>query len=91
MRNGRVVGGHGLTEPIARKNENVAALLSMYCESVARAPLGPAPPLLMDSPVQSDVCDWGRVSPEDSVRTKNEANGETDTSTHEGTHSDGHA
>lgn len=32
-----------LTEPIARKNENVAALLSMYCESVARKPLGPAP------------------------------------------------
>ena len=33
------------TEPIARKNENVAALLSMYCESVPKNPRGPAPPL----------------------------------------------
>ena len=33
----------GRTDPMARKNENVAALLSMYCESVARKPLGPAP------------------------------------------------
>ena len=31
------------TEPIARKKENVAALLSMYCESVAMRPRGPAP------------------------------------------------
>lgn len=36
------------TEPIARKNENVAALLSMYCERVARKPRGPAPPLDKD-------------------------------------------
>ena len=28
---------------MARKNENVAALLSMYWESVARDPRGPAP------------------------------------------------
>lgn len=33
------------TDPIARKNEKVAALLSMYCDNVARKPLGPAPPL----------------------------------------------
>ena len=33
------------TDPIARKNENVAALLSMYCESVPKNPRGPAPPL----------------------------------------------
>lgn len=32
-----------ITEPIARKKENVAALLSMYCESVARNPRGPEP------------------------------------------------
>lgn len=31
---------------MARKNENVAALLSMYCDSVARKPRGPAPPLV---------------------------------------------
>jgi len=34
-----------ITEPMERKNEKVAALLSIYCESVAIAPLGPAPPL----------------------------------------------
>jgi hypothetical protein len=34
------------TDPMARKKENVAALLSMYCERVARKPRGPAPPLL---------------------------------------------
>ena len=33
------------TDPIARKNENVAALLSMYCDSVPKNPRGPAPPL----------------------------------------------
>jgi len=32
-----------MTEPIARKNEKVAALLSMYCERVARSPRGPEP------------------------------------------------
>ena len=37
------------TDPIARKNENVAALLSMYCERVARKPRGPAPPLDKDA------------------------------------------
>ena len=37
------------TDPMARKNENVAALLSMYCERVARKPRGPAPPLFMDA------------------------------------------
>ena len=36
------------TDPMARKNENVAALLSMYCERVARKPRGPAPPLCTD-------------------------------------------
>ena len=30
---------------MARKNEKVAALLSMYCESVPKNPRGPAPPL----------------------------------------------
>jgi hypothetical protein len=33
------------TDPIARKNEKVAALLSMYWESVARNPRGPGPAL----------------------------------------------
>jgi len=33
------------TEPIARKKENVAALLSIYWDNVARNPRGPAPPL----------------------------------------------
>jgi len=33
------------TDPMAKKNEKVAALLSIYCDSVARAPRGPAPPL----------------------------------------------
>jgi len=32
-----------MTEPIARKKEKVAALLSMYCERVARNPRGPEP------------------------------------------------
>lgn len=36
-----------LTDPIARKNENVAALLNMYWERVARMPRGPAPPLVL--------------------------------------------
>ena len=36
-----------LTDPIARKKEKVAALLSMYCERVGRTPRGPAPPLLV--------------------------------------------
>lgn len=36
------------TDPMARKNENVAALLSMYCERVARKPRWPAPPLCTD-------------------------------------------
>lgn len=31
------------TEPIARKKEKVAALLSIYCERVARNPRGPEP------------------------------------------------
>lgn len=31
------------TEPMARKNEKVAALLSIYCESVGKNPRGPAP------------------------------------------------
>jgi hypothetical protein len=34
-----------LTDPMARKKENVAALLNIYCERVARNPRGPAPPL----------------------------------------------
>jgi hypothetical protein len=37
---------YGPTDPIARKNEKVAALLSMYCDSVARRPRGPAPCLV---------------------------------------------
>lgn len=37
---------HELTDPIERKNEKVAALLSMYCDSVARRPRGPAPCLV---------------------------------------------
>lgn len=36
---------NALTEPMARKKENVAALVSMYWDNVARNPLGPAPPL----------------------------------------------
>jgi len=39
------VWGWGLTEPIERKKPKVAALLSMYCDRVDIAPLGPAPPL----------------------------------------------
>jgi len=39
----KIDGQH--TDPIARKNEKVAALLSMYCESVPKNPRGPAPPL----------------------------------------------
>lgn len=31
------------TDPIARKNEKVAALLNMVFESVERTPRGPAP------------------------------------------------
>lgn len=34
-----------MTDPMARKNENVAALLSMYWERVARNPRGPGPAL----------------------------------------------
>jgi len=34
-----------ITDPMAKKNENVAALLSMYWDSVARNPLGPGPDL----------------------------------------------
>jgi hypothetical protein len=43
-----IIGGvrNLLTDPMARKNENVAALLSMYWESVARKPRGPGPALL---------------------------------------------
>ena len=37
------VGRNILTEPIAKKKENVAALLSIYCESVGKNPRGPAP------------------------------------------------
>ena len=33
------------TEPIDKKKPNVAALLSIYWDSVGRAPLGPVPPL----------------------------------------------
>jgi hypothetical protein len=33
---------------MARKKENVAALLSMYCDRVARKPRGPAPFLIMN-------------------------------------------
>lgn len=40
-----IVWGWGLTEPIERKKPKVAALLSMYCDKVDIAPLGPAPPL----------------------------------------------
>jgi hypothetical protein len=52
-------GGEGCkkfirTDPIARKNENVAALLSMYCERVARKPRGPAPPLCFYEYVSAD-------------------------------------
>ena len=42
----QVVENTERTEPIDKKNENVAALLSMYCESVDRAPRGPTPPLV---------------------------------------------
>ena len=41
---------------MARKNENVAALLSMYWESVARSPLGPAPPLDGPGPCSVACC-----------------------------------
>lgn len=37
------------TDPMARKNEKVAALLSMYWDSVATKPRGPAPPLCTQS------------------------------------------
>lgn len=39
-----IIAAH--TDPIARKKEKVAALLSIYCDSVARNPRGPAPPLV---------------------------------------------
>jgi hypothetical protein len=42
------------TDPIARKNENVAALLSMYCESVPKNPRGPAPPLRKRTPMSKE-------------------------------------
>lgn len=44
---GRLFVSFRITEPMERKNPNVAALLSMYCESVGNAPLGPAPPRMM--------------------------------------------
>jgi hypothetical protein len=48
------------TEPIDKKNEKVAALLSMYCDSVDRAPRGPAPPLQFEEKPHGDTLISGR-------------------------------
>jgi hypothetical protein len=95
----KVIERERLTDPMARKNENVAALLSMYCESVARNPRGPAPPLSFQ--VQAKIQTRGRMSgdldgrtmkqgnenqPDDSPRTKNKSNRQPNTTTHQSTH-----
>jgi hypothetical protein len=57
------------TDPIARKNENVAALLSMYCERVARKPRWPAPPLRLYGCVSADNGNEGGERGGSRVRT----------------------
>lgn len=74
------------TDPIARKNENVAALLSMYCESVARNPRGPAPPLEEEFEMGS-VEDDRENTPQDTPRPKDKTNSETNATAHKRTHS----
>ena len=57
---------------MAKKNENVAALLNMYWDSVARKPRGPAPVLkqMFHLPLGNII----NYIPEDAVRSENETN-----------------
>lgn len=73
------------TEPMARKKEKVAALLSMYCESVAMNPLGPDPFLWARSGGPRQKRKKANVL-EDAVRAKDEADGQADAAPHESTH-----
>lgn len=75
-----------LTEPMERKNPKVAALLSMYWDSVGRIPRGPAPPLYAFRQRLRTGVLFGIV-PEDSIASKDEAYCETDTNTGEASHS----
>lgn len=77
------------TDPMARKNENVAALLSMYCDSVARRPRGPAPPLVKSgaTTLANPVTGMERTVPDDTPRAEDESNGEANASPHERPHS----
>ena len=74
------------TEPMARKNEKVAALLNMYWERVDMAPLGPGPALV-------DLVSWRtgigtcNDEPNDAIRPKDEADGKPNTATHHCAHS----
>lgn len=71
---------------MARKNENVAALLSMYCESVPKNPRGPAPPLRSNE--QRECEDLIKVcKPEDTPRPEDKTNSKADPTTHKSSHS----
>ena len=78
--------GETLTEPIARKNENVPALPSMYCDNVGSTPRGPAPPLrasgvrvAMRTQRMTDI-------PQDAQAPEDKAHGKANTRTHGSTH-----
>ena len=73
------------TDPIARKNENVAALLSMYCESVPKNPRGPTPPLRSMSKESVKIIKI--CKPEDTIRPEDKTNSKADTTTHKSSHS----
>ena len=75
------------TEPIARKNENVAALPSIYCESVGRTPRGPAPPLPSIRVQDVSRGSLMKNSPQDAEASKQESHGETHTRAHYRPHS----
>lgn len=76
-----------LTEPMARKKEKVAALLSMYCESVGRTPRGPAPPLINASMFNVPFGSITYDSPQNAIRAEDETNCEPHSTTHERPHS----
>jgi hypothetical protein len=76
-----------LTEPIDRKKPNVAAELSMYCDSVCSAPRGPGPELRNVSSTNVVSLYEGLHSPKNATTPEDEADGKADTCTHHSAHS----
>ena len=61
----------------------------MYCDKVARAPRGPAPPLLNKGLQGPFLWHSPQHAPNNAPRAKDEANGQTDARAHHSTHPKG--